>query len=520
MKGFFLILSLCLSFPAWAADEGEPRFTVVVSMEGKDFLTGRKITIPPNRGYKFSIVGAGTLRPYMRVYDSTGLEVQAFFPMPSLVQAMTPEEKAEWEKKKKEKEKERELAAANELKEDISSGLEATITGAVVAKEGCCDVDDKKTEEPQGKPVEAAVEDTPAEPAAAELEIESPPEDFVDVSPGFEEEPEMQAAEAPEVAEEAAPAEEKKAEVKVVELDSSILNPEYAPIPAMKPEDKKRSPALQRPEPESYVQLPERGPIPKFRPDSLERASSPRTRDMRGEEAAEEKQPEKEDNTPRRPASSSYLCRAFDAFKGKGVPEKPLRQALMFLEKNKAKFKDQRYLSIADYSQSSTKKRFYLLDLKTFGVLREKVSHGGGRKNSGDPNHDGMLNACGGSGSERTRGGFFTVGDYYFSQKGRYKWPMLTRKPPRNGMKLVGLTPGVNTSVYNDGYVMHEAKYNSNGGAVMGRSDGCPAFVPGKGAPILAKLRGGSLQYHYTPMCKDHQSRALRQVSGWESFCK
>ena len=51
-------------------------------------------------------------------------------------------------------------------------------------------------------------------------------------------------------------------------------------------------------------------------------------------------------------------------------------------------------------------------------------------------------------------------------------------------MRLIGLSPGVNSSAFSDGYVMHEAKYNAGGNAIMGRSNGCPAFVPGHGAPL------------------------------------
>jgi hypothetical protein len=512
MRSFVLLFALFLSFTAQAADEA--RFPVTATMEGKDFVTGRKIIIPPDRGYKFSIVDAGTLRPYMKVYDSNGLEVQAFFALPSLVKAMTAEEKAEWEKKKQASERAREIAAANELKEDISSGLEATTRGAVVAKEGCCDVDDKNKQEPAETAEEDQPEEEVAKPKAADqaLEIESPPEDFFDVSPRHAE-AEAEGGQTPTA---------KKPEVKVLEVQSEQYAdyvPDTGVIPAEKPKkDEKRSPAIQRPEPEKYVTLPDVVPIPRPKPrDLLDKASSARTRKQAQE--AEDKQAEEEARQPRRPASE-FLCRAYDAFKAKGVPEQALKQALMFLNKNKDKFGSKRYLSIADYSQRSTKKRFYLLDLKTFGVTREKVSHGSGNGNSGDPNHDGMLDRCGGSGSDRTRGGFFAAGDYYFSQKGRYKWPMLTKKPARNGLKLRGLTPGVNASAYSDGYVMHEAKYNSGGDAVMGRSNGCPAFIPGRGAPIVAKLQGGSLQYHYVPQCGEHHRQALKQVVGWESFCK
>jgi len=230
---------------------------------------------------------------------------------------------------------------------------------------------------------------------------------------------------------------------------------------------------------------------------------------------------------PRAPASTDPLCRALDSFKAKGVPDAPLRQALFFLSKARKDGRvaaNSRYLSIADYSQNSSSKRFYLLDLQQHSVTREKVSHGGGHRQSGypgDPNHDGRMNSCSrASGDAMTRAGFFRVGDFYFSNKGRYKWPMLTRNPPRNGMQLMGLSPGVNEDAVRDGVVMHEAKYNSAGAGIMGRSYGCPAFAPGRGAPLMQKLRGGSLFYSYTPVCRNDMVKVLSQVQGWQQFCR
>lgn len=258
------------------------------------------------------------------------------------------------------------------------------------------------------------------------------------------------------------------------------------------------------------IELPKNPPIPTWRPDREE---------PEGEVAAVEA-----DVPDREPASREPICKALNAFKAKGVPDAPLRQALFFLSKAQKDGRlasGSRYLSLADYSQKSTKKRFYLLDLETLSVTAEKVSHGSGKKGRGDPNHDGMLDSCSTkSGDAKTRAGFFKVGDYYMSSNGRYKWPLLTRKPPRNGMNLEGLSPGVNDKAYSDRIVMHEAKYNSGGNAIMGRSHGCPAFVPGKGAPIIAKLKGGSLYYSYAPMCKSDTAKVLTQVRGWQDFCK
>ncbi|RZA04479.1 MAG: hypothetical protein EOP11_15030, partial [Proteobacteria bacterium] len=225
---------------------------------------------------------------------------------------------------------------------------------------------------------------------------------------------------------------------------------------------------------------------------------------------------------------SPGICQSFESFRAKGVPAEPLRQALFFLNKAKKERKltgGDRYVAIADYSQNSRKERFYLLDLKTGGVTREKASHGGGsRKNGfrGDPNHDGNLNACGGSGSAMTRAGFFSTGGYYKSVgRGRLRWPLLSRDPVRNGVRLKGLSPGVNDDAADDGVVMHEAVYNSGGNAPMGRSHGCPAFVKGRGAPLLAKMvSDNALLYTYAPVCKAQMSKVLRQVSGWENFCR
>jgi hypothetical protein len=232
---------------------------------------------------------------------------------------------------------------------------------------------------------------------------------------------------------------------------------------------------------------------------------------------------------PVRAPSSGGICSAYRSFRAKGVPDAPLRQALYFLEKAKKNGtiqKDSRYVGLSDYSQNSRHKRFYLLDLEKGTVIQEKVSHGGGKNrrgvNVGDPDHDGMLNKCGTeSGTNLTRAGFFRVGDYYFKNKGRFGWPLLSRRPPRNGVRLHGLSPGANDGAMRDGVVMHEARYNSDDSRTpMGRSYGCPAFAPGKGAPLIKKLVDDeSLMYSYAPQCGEQMAPVMKQVEGWRSFC-
>lgn len=197
--------------------------------------------------------------------------------------------------------------------------------------------------------------------------------------------------------------------------------------------------------------------------------------------------------------------RYFDEFLRQGVPEAPLRKALAYFKKNKSKFPNKNYISIADYSQNSRNKRFYMLDMRTGRVHKEQVSHGsgnaGGRK-LGDPNHDGMLDRCthsNGSRTNMTRPGFFKTANPYMSGQ---NFPVVGRNNGNryNGLRLVGLE-NRNKDALSRGVVMHEAYYNREG-AVMGRSYGCPAFVPGKAKEIFPRIKGGSMFYAHVPQCE------------------
>jgi hypothetical protein len=221
------------------------------------------------------------------------------------------------------------------------------------------------------------------------------------------------------------------------------------------------------------------------------------------------------------------LCNLYQTFKSKGVPSTPLLQALTYYHNNRSRFPNERYLSIADYSQNSSQKRFYLLDLTTGNVSAEKVSHGSGHRNGvkyGDRDHDGMIDSCRHSDNSRlnmTRPGFYKVSDFYESTRHRGDWPVLEKGTRNNGMRLVGLS-STNDDALGKGVVMHEAPYNVGGNATMGRSYGCPAFVPGQGAPLMRKMQGGSLLYAYVPNCPQEMRQVLadQKVRGWENSCR
>ena len=198
----------------------------------------------------------------------------------------------------------------------------------------------------------------------------------------------------------------------------------------------------------------------------------------------------------------------YQKFLDAGVPETPLREALEYYEDHQSKIKNKKYISIADYSQRSNKKRFYLLNMNDGSVVKEKVSHGSGKvsgRSWGDPDHDGYIDRCIHPSSSpakhdyqnMTRVGFMLTSWTYRSGQ---KFPVML-KNGHNAMKLVGLE-SKNKDAFKNGVVMHEASYNRAGNKTyMGRSWGCPAFVPGKGAKIISKIKDGSLFYSYAPKC-------------------
>lgn len=239
-------------------------------------------------------------------------------------------------------------------------------------------------------------------------------------------------------------------------------------------------------------------------------------------------------------ATGVGTCRYYKAWVEKGVPKDALKQALSYYDQNKSSFKNQRYISIADYSQHSGKKRFYMLDMQTGSVSQENVSHGSGYSksegaNRGDSDHNGMIDRCSqrnGTRTNMTRVGFFRTSNFYFStkhdrkKKGRKGWPNLdVGAGSVNGMRLVGLS-STNSEALGAGVVMHEAYYNQDAMGArppkMGRSYGCPAFLPGRGAPVMNKINGGSLFYGYTGnLCPNEMNRGpLAQVPGWRGMCE
>jgi hypothetical protein len=142
------------------------------------------------------------------------------------------------------------------------------------------------------------------------------------------------------------------------------------------------------------------------------------------------------------------------------------------------------YLSIADMSQSSRKKRFYLLDVKNFRLMVNTfVAHG---RNSGI---DEAVRFSNSPNSNETSLGFYITKGTYRGKHGL-------------SLRLSGLENGFNSNAESRGIVVHGAPYVNDGRAqseYMGRSQGCPALPENEYTQVISLIKDGSVLFVYHP---------------------
>ena len=148
-----------------------------------------------------------------------------------------------------------------------------------------------------------------------------------------------------------------------------------------------------------------------------------------------------------------------------------------FLQNN-GKLKKSELLTICDYTQNSSQKRLYVLDMQHGIVLfNTYVSHG---KNSGSAYATSFSNK---TDSHKSSLGFMITGDTYIGKAGY-------------SMYFDGMETGVNSNVRSRAIVMHGSNYvtgdRADNGTMMGRSYGCPAVPYKEHRKIIDAIKGGS----------------------------
>lgn len=160
-------------------------------------------------------------------------------------------------------------------------------------------------------------------------------------------------------------------------------------------------------------------------------------------------------------------------------------RGLKKLEGN-GKLQNSTIVTIADYSQSSNKKRLYVIDLKNKKLLfNTYVAHG---RNTG----------------EEYAKSFSNVEGSYKSSLGFY----VTEKPitgPSTGYSLLlrGVEKGFNDNAEKREIIVHAADYATEDFIKkygrLGRSYGCPALPPELNKAIIEAIKGGTCLFIYNP---------------------
>lgn len=147
--------------------------------------------------------------------------------------------------------------------------------------------------------------------------------------------------------------------------------------------------------------------------------------------------------------------------------------------------KNENVLSIVDFSQPSSQKRLFVIDLQNSRVLfNTYVAHG---RNSGREYANQFSNT---PQSNMSSLGFYETQSTYIGGHGY-------------SLRLEGLERGINDNAARRAIVMHPADYvnedfiHSQG--YIGRSQGCPAIPPSKSKPIIDKIKDGTCLFIYSP---------------------
>jgi L,D-transpeptidase-like protein len=150
-------------------------------------------------------------------------------------------------------------------------------------------------------------------------------------------------------------------------------------------------------------------------------------------------------------------------------------------------------ITIVDFSQPSTQKRLYVVDLDNKQILfNTLVAHG---RNSGGLWAKSFSNKAS---SLKSSPGFYLTEDTYLGDNGY-------------SLRLDGLEKNINDNAHSRAIVMHGAPYVDPSAVkslgFLGRSWGCPAVPESQHKAIINAIKGGTCLFIYSPD-KSYQQRS------------
>jgi hypothetical protein len=171
-----------------------------------------------------------------------------------------------------------------------------------------------------------------------------------------------------------------------------------------------------------------------------------------------------------------------------GLPSDAFQMAISGYRKLEAmgKLQNPSILTIIDFSQSSTKKRMYVIDLRNKTLLYNTyVAHG---RNTGD---EFATNFSNGLGTHKSSLGFYIAESIKMSASVGLS------------VLLQGVERGINDNAMKRAIIMHGAKYASEAfvrlNGQLGRSYGCPSVPPELIKPVSETIQGGTCLFIYYP---------------------
>ena len=143
-------------------------------------------------------------------------------------------------------------------------------------------------------------------------------------------------------------------------------------------------------------------------------------------------------------------------------------------------------ITIADYSQSSSKKRLYVIDLKIGKLLfNTYVAHG---RNTGEEFAKSFSNE---EGSLKSSLGFYITEHPIVGSHTGY------------ALMINGVEKGINDNAAKRAIIIHSADYATETfikkHGRLGRSFGCPVLPPDMNKPIIESIKGGTCLFIYHP---------------------
>lgn len=172
-----------------------------------------------------------------------------------------------------------------------------------------------------------------------------------------------------------------------------------------------------------------------------------------------------------------------------GLSEEAMQLAIKGYENlsDAGKVETEGILTIADFSQSSRKKRLYVIDMNNYKLLQNTyVAHG---KNSGLDMATKFSNIME---SNQSSLGFYKTTNTYQGKHGL-------------SLRMQGLDKGFNDRAFDRAIVVHGSNYIGDhrlNSSYMGRSFGCPAVPQAQVNKLVNTIKDGTILFIYHPTAK------------------